>query len=323
MNNLLHEITNKVIENYKLVKNKLRFDGEYINHFASLIFGEDNKEIDINKIKQIRRYIKLNTNKMSSFRGDMLYMLSILISKEENYVEFSNRIIKISEELKDNDFKDGNILVLSAYALAKHSKDEQEETIIKDMKRIYISLKNQYSEFTNEEDYLICALIAIEANKNKVNIEDSKMYIQNIFDYLSDLDNYSKNDLQGIAGSLLLNNNSSAQYEIKKLIKVFNNEDMKIGDEVLPLIGAVSREENPYEYLRKVKQVTKYLCEEEGEYAFYMDKTFRTLISIIIVEMYERYNNFISNEYLEELLCFTVYSFLVSKKQGLFEEVLA
>ena len=54
-----------------------------------------------------------------------------------------------------------------------------------------------------------------------------------------------------------------------------------------------------------------------------MDKTFRTLISIVIVEMYERYNNFISNEYLEELLCFTVYSFLVSKKQGLFEEVLA
>ena len=323
MNNLLHEITNKVIENYKLVKNKLRSDGEYINHFASLIFGEDNKEIDIDKIKEIRKYIKLNTNKMSSFRGDMLYMLSILISKEKNYIEFSNGVINITEQLKDNDFKDGNILVLSAYALAKHSKDSQEEAIIKDMKRIYTSLKKQYKEFTNEEDYLICALIAIKANKNKVNVEDSGVYIQNIFNYLSDLDNYSKNDLQAIAGSLLLNDNPSAQYEIKKLIKIFNNEDMRIGDEVLPLIGAVSREENAYEYLRKVKQVTKYLCEEEGEYAFYMDKTFRTLISIVIVEIYERHNNAISNEYLEELLCFSVYSFIVSKKQGLFEEVLA
>lgn len=322
MNNLLHGITNKVIENYKLVKNKLRFDGEYINHFASLIF-RDNEEIDIDKIKKIRKYIKLNTNKMSSFRGDMLYMLSILISKEENCIDFSDRVINISEQLKDNDFKDGNILVLSAYALAKHSKSEDEEAIIKDMKRIYITLKNQYSEFTNEEDYLVCALIAIESNKNKVNIENSGTHIQNIFDYLSDLDSYSKNDLQGIASSLLLNNNSSAHYEIKKLIKIFNNEGMRIGDEVLPLIGAVSREENTYEYLRKVKQVTKYLCEEEGEYAYYMDKTFRTLISIVIVEMHERYNNFISNEYLEELLCFSIYSFLVSKKQGLFEEVLA
>lgn len=323
MNKLLHEITNKVIENYKLVKNKLRFDGEYINHFASLIFGEDNKEIDIDKIKKVRKYIKLNTNKMSSFRGDMLYMLSILISKEKNYVEFSNRVINITEQLKDNDFKDGNVLVLSAYALAKHSKGGQEEAIIKDMKRIYTSLKNEYKEFTNEEDYLICALIAIKANKNKVNVEDSRVYIQNIFNYLSDLDNYSKNDLQAIAGSLLLNDNSSAQYEIKKLIKIFDNEDMRIGDEVLPLIGAVSRKENIYEYLKKVKNVTKHLCEEEGEYAFYMDKTFRTLISIVIVEIYERYNNSISNEYLEELLCFSVYSFIVSKKQGLFEEVLA
>lgn len=322
MNNLLYGITNRVIENYKLVKNKLRFDGEYINHFASLIFGE-NENINIDRIKEIRKYIKTNTNKMSSFRGDMLYMISILISKEKNYVEFSNRVIEMNEYLKDNDFKDGNFLILSSYALVKHSKKGEEESIVNDMKMIYNSLKNEYEEFIDDEDYLVCTLIAIKGNKDKANIENTSKYIQSMFNYLSDLDHYSKNDLQGIASSLLLNSSASAPYEIKEFIKVFNNEDMRIGDEVLPLIGVVSRGEKIYEYLNKVREVTEYLCEEEGEYAFYMDKTFRTLIAIVIVEIYEKNNSSFSNEYLEELLCFAIYSFLVSKKQGLFEEVLA
>lgn len=322
MNNLLYEITNRVIENYKLAKNKLRFDGEYINHFASLIFGED-ENINIDRIKEIRKYIKANTNKMSSFRGDILYMISILISKENNYIEFSNRVIEMNEYLKDNDFKDGNYLVLSSYALVKHAKIGEEEAIINDMKKIYKSLKNEYEGFIDDEDYLVFALLAIKSNKDKSNIENTSKYIQSMFNYLSDLDYYSKNDLQGIASSILLNSSASAPYEIKEFIKVFNNKDMRIGDEVLPLIGVVARDEEIYEYLNKVKEVTECLCEEEGEYAFYMDKTFRTLIAIVIVEIYERNNSSFSNEYLEELLCFAIYSFLVSKKQGLFEEVLA
>ncbi|GAA0068866.1 hypothetical protein UT300003_03890 [Clostridium sardiniense] len=322
MNNLLYTITNRVIENYKLAKHKLRFDGEYINHFASLIFGED-ENINIDRIKEIRKYIKSNTNKMSSFRGDILYMISILISKENNYIEFSNRVMEMNEYLKDNDFKDGNFLVLSSYALAKHAKIGEEEAIINDMKMIYKSLKNQYEGFIDEEDYLVFALLAIKGNKDKSDIEDTSKYIDSMFNYLSDLDYYSKNDLQGIASSLLLNSSASAPYEIKEFIKAFNDKDMRIGDEVLPLIGVVARDEEIYEYLNKVKEVIECLCEEEGEYAFYMDKTFRTLIAIVIVEIYERNSSSFSNEYLEELLCFAIYSFLVSKKQGLFEEVLA
>ena len=72
-----------------------------------------------------------------------------------------------------------------------------------------------------------------------------------------------------------------------------------------------------------MKDVIECLCEEEAEYTFYMDKTFRTLLGIFIVEIYEKENGAFSNKYLEELLCFVIYSFIVSKNQGLFEEVLA
>ncbi|MGG7160766.1 DUF4003 family protein [Clostridium baratii] len=322
MDKLLYGITNKVIESYRLAKNKLRFDGEYINHFTSLVFRE-NENINIDKIKEIRKYIKANTSKMSSFRGDILYMLSILISKQEDYLKFSDRLIYAGEILKDNDFKEGAYLALSSYALAKYGVYENYNKIVSYIKDIYKTLKKEYKNFVGEDDYLVCTLLAIEASEKMSNVNEMGAYIQSVFNYFSDLEDYSKNDLQGIASSILLNKNVMAPYKAKNIIKIFDRNDLKIADEVLPLIGVVSRGDDAFKYVKKVKDVIECLCEEEAEYTFYMDKTFRTLIGIFIVEIYEKEKGAFSNKYLEELLCFVIYSFIVSKNQGLFEEVLA
>ncbi|MGL4571218.1 MAG: DUF4003 family protein [Clostridium sp.] len=322
MNKLLCGIANKVIDNYKLAKNKLRFDGEYINHFTSLVFKE-NENVNVDRIKAIRKYIKANTSKISSFRGDILYMLSILISKEDNYLEFSNKMIEVGEILKDNDFKEGAHLALSSYAIAKHVNERDYCKLVPYIKSVYRALKVKYNQFTGEDDYLVCTLLAIKVNEDMGNVDEVRKYIESVFEYLSDLETYSKNDLQGIASSILLNKDSMAPYEVKKLIKIFDKNDMKIADEVLPLLGVVAKDEDGFKYVGKVKSVIEYLCDEEGEYSYYMDKTFRTLIGIFIVEAYERECKSVSNKYLEELLCFAIYSFIVSKNQGLFEEVLA
>ncbi|MDU1855321.1 MAG: DUF4003 family protein, partial [Clostridium baratii] len=193
---------------------KLRFDGEYINHFTSLVFRE-NENINIDKIKEIRKYIKANTSKMSSFRGDILYMLSILISKQEDYLKFSDRLIYAGEILKDNDFKEGAYLALSSYALAKYGVYENYNEIVLYIKDIYKTLKKEYKDFVGEDDYLVCTLLAIEASEKMSNVNEMGAYIQSVFNYFSDLEDYSKNDLQGIASSILLNKNVMAPYKAK------------------------------------------------------------------------------------------------------------
>ena len=45
MKESLIELCNRVINNYKKSKEDFRYDGEYINHFASLIYGNRNKEV--------------------------------------------------------------------------------------------------------------------------------------------------------------------------------------------------------------------------------------------------------------------------------------
>ncbi|MGL5870084.1 DUF4003 family protein [Clostridium chrysemydis] len=323
MNSQTMYIANKAIETYKEVKTELRFDGEYINHFASLVFADQNENIDIEKIKEIRKYIKKNTKSLQSFRGDMLYMISILISREENYEEFSDTLIEVNETLKDNGFKSSPYLVLASYSIVKRSNKSERKRVLTNMKLIYSLLYKEFNNITDDEDYLICALLAIKFVRDNEEPKEVLKYIESMFNSLLDLENYSRNDLQNIATSMLLNSSATAQYEIKDLINEFKESDMKIGDQVLNIISVVARDEDIRTYVQNVKDVVEYLCDEEGEYAFYMDKTFRTMIGIVIVELYERKESGFTNRYLKELLCFSIYSFIARKKQNVFEEVLA
>jgi hypothetical protein len=70
----------------------------------------------------------------------------------------------------------------------------------------------------------------------------------------------------------------------------------------------------------KVEMVIDYLCEVESQYEFYMDRSFRAFIAIMLIEFSKEVEE---ERYLEELLSMGVYSFLVSKNQGVFSEVLA
>ena len=91
------------VNNYRMAKEFLRNDGDILNHFASLVFAHYEKEIPVNRVKEIRKYIKTTTTRMSAFRGDTLYILSLLIATtdEEKQVEFIEDIyenMKILEE---------------------------------------------------------------------------------------------------------------------------------------------------------------------------------------------------------------------------------
>ena len=83
MDKFLVDRIQMTVENYRLAKEELRNDGDIINHFASLVFSHYEKEIPVERIKEIRKYIKAATPRLSIFRGDVLYLISILIASLE------------------------------------------------------------------------------------------------------------------------------------------------------------------------------------------------------------------------------------------------
>ena len=99
MDKFLVDRIQMTVENYRLAKEELRNDGDIINHFASLVFSHYEKEIPVERVKDIRKKIKSDTTIMSPFRGDTLNILSLLIAtvdneKEEELIEMIRFILK-------------------------------------------------------------------------------------------------------------------------------------------------------------------------------------------------------------------------------------
>ncbi|MDD6796049.1 MAG: DUF4003 family protein [Clostridiaceae bacterium] len=313
MKDKVKEVCDLTINNYRQVKEELRFDGDYINHLSAVVYASADKKINTELIKKIRSDVKEKTSRMSSFRGDILYIISILISLERNIEKFIEEILDVYDKLLAIGFIDNQYLVLSAYSIVKHVDKEKRDNVIKRMREIYSLMRKNYTNITKHEDYLECALLAIKGiEPQKLEKEMKKLFKR----YLC-IESLSKNSIQGLSMAILLNGNSTD--DVEKLLNQLKKSEIKINHKFLPLLGAVASKNLFNRYISKVNEIIDYLCQEESEYEFYMDKGFRFFIGVVILEKSTNKKE----RFINELLCQGVYSMILSKNQGVFEEVLA
>ena len=316
MNEIIKKTCDITIENYNKVKEELRFDGDYINHYAALIYGGAEKYVPCSKVKKVRSEIKEKTSRMSCFRGDILYIVSLLIALEDKEDIFIDKILKVYDELMEVGFKESQHLVLAAYTIAKHCEASDTFSRIIYMKEIYNSIKDKYKNVTSTDDYMQSALLAIN------NVEKSRImeYMDKAFKIYSELEGLSNNSIQGLIMALLLNPKLEAASKVEEMLIEIEKEDIKISRQFLPLLGVIAGQESTKYYIDRINNIIEYLCSKEGEYEYYMDRGFRFFIGLFILEICNKKNK---ENYLNELLALSIYSFIVSKNNSLFTEVLA
>ena len=317
MDKFLVDRIDMTIENYRLAKEYLRNDGDILNHFASLVFSHYEMAIPIDRVKEIRKSIKASTARMSPFRGDSLYILSLLIATvdREKQDDLINNILEVSELLSEEGFVSSSYLVLTAYSLCRYGKNKDKQILIKNIKEMYELLREKYSNITDEEDYVLCALWAI----NNVDIETVDDFVENVFEHIADSNIRSKNGVQGLANAIILNGSSGDMYRVMEFMLQLQKRKIKIGYQFLPLIGILSNH-NPRKYVDIFEGVIDYMCDEEAEYEYYIDKGFRTIIALVIVSFCTMSNK---KRYIDELLAQGIITFINSKNKGIFEEILS
>ena len=316
MEKILQDRIQLTIKNYREAKDSLRTDGDLLNHFASLVYAHYEKEIPVERVKEIRKYIKATSSRVSPFRGDILYMLSLLIALEEGKEkELVNNIYDIMNLLTEEGFKECDHLVLASFVVAKYGRNKDKHEIISKIKDVYIILKEKYYNITQEDDYLVCALWAL----NDIDVQTIDEFIEVVYDQMSSLQIKSKNGIQGLGNAIILNGSSGDMYRTIEFILQLEKRDLKIAQQFLPVLGVVSNL-TPRKNVEIVEGVIESLCEEEAEYEYYMDKGFRTIIAISIVAFCMVSEK---RRYMDELLAHGVYCFIQSKNKGIFAEVLA
>ena len=314
MDKFLVDRIQMTVDNYRLAKEELRNDGDIINHFAALVFSHYEKEIPVERIKEIRKNIKSATTMMSPFRGDTLNILSLLIATVDNEQELIDDMYETMDMLEEEGFLSGSYLALTALTISKYCKYKDKKEIIKRIKELYIILKEKYSNITNDDDYLLCTLWVI----NNIQAETVDDFIENIFDHIADSNIRAKNGIQGLANAIILNGSSGEMYRTMEFMLQLQKRNIKIANQFLPLLGVITNY-NPRRNVDIVEGVIEYLCDEEGEYEYYIDKGFRTIIAIAIIAFCTMTDK---KRYIDELLAQGILSFINSKNKGIFEEVL-
>lgn len=317
MKDKIKDICDYTIKNYRYAVQNLRYDGDYINHYSALLNGYNNKSINDKEVKEIRTYIRKNTPNMSVLRGDILYIVSFLIeSCSGDNIKICDEIIETFEMLIEHGFKECGYLVLVSYSLVRYCNVADRETAVKKTRNIFMIMKQKYGNLTKEDDYLLCTLLALSG----MDFENIMEHEDHIFKSIHDLRLFSDNGVQCLTNSMMLNGRKNISEKVSELLIKLKKNGIKIGRQFLQLIGIMIRSQNLDKSIEDINEVIEYLCGEESEYSFYIDKDFRNMIAFVIVFMD---NDDSQIEYVDELLAFGTYSFLLSKNQGILNEVLA
>lgn len=313
----IKEICDTTVKNYRYAMQNLRYDGDYINHFSALLNGYYRRNISYDEVREVRGYIKKHTSNMSVFRGDMLYILSFLICATENdKIQMCNDILETFNIFIEERFKECEYLVLAAFSIVRYINKDDRIVTIKRTRHIFNIIKQKYGNLTKEDDYLLCTLLAV----NGLEFDFMTEYMDFIFNYMHDLKLFSNNGVQCLTNSILLNSNENTPDKVSKLLVALEDNDLKIGYQFLQILGVMVEDQDIENSINDIKEIIEYLCDEESEYNFYIDKDFRNMIAFVIA--FQNSDN-TKKKYVDELLAFGTYSFLVSKNQGIINEALA
>ncbi|MGL5084580.1 MAG: DUF4003 family protein [Clostridium sp.] len=316
MENFLKDRIELTVKNYRDARELLRNDGDLLNHYSSLVYAHYEKEIPVERIKEIRKYIKSTSSRVSPFRGDMLYVLSILIAVDDlDEEKIMLDVYEVMELLVEEGFNECDHLVLTAFVIVKYGKSENRASIVKKSREVFYLLKEKHYNITKEDDYLVCALWAL----NDIDVDTINEFIDIVFQQIKKVNIKSNNGVQGLANAIILNGSSGHMYRTMEFLLQLEKRDVKVAQQFLPLLGVVTNG-TPRKYVDRVEEVIEELCEEEYEYEYYMDKGFRTIIATVIVSFSTSVGK---KRYIDELLGHGIYCLIKSKNKGLFSDILA
>lgn len=277
------ELKNKVnllSENYKEIKKQLRSDGDLYNHFEALLYGLTDKELDLEKINEIREYIK-NKKTNSIFKGNFLKIFSILMDNRDDYKEVYKDTIVVYDFLVSKGFTHSNETVFASFILSKRFKEEELNYRVNKL----IEIK----ELLGSNEYISCANLAA-GNKDIKTIEKEFNEVKQIMASLG----YSYDCEKENFVLTLISNEGNLKERTKKAINILKEieEEYLINSlNFLSLIAIASLFTScEKSFISEFNDVYNMLKETKG-YKFFISKEVRIIISLCVV----------INKYAEEM----------------------
>lgn len=288
-----------IINRYNKIKSNLRFDGEYLNYFTSILSNVNKNIINYDKIKYIRRFFSDRTAWHSSFRGTGLYIISIILSFEENLDKKMEELIEIEQELVSKGFRESSYLALASYILHK-SKDSN---IVQKFIDMYGVIHHKSDKITCEEDYPMIALIVYKNISGETLVSKYDDYFS-VYKFVEAKSNDITQDM--VISSIVFNNGINLNDNMMK-------EKIEAQYAILYPIF-FNKTENTVERL----DMCEAKLEEHVELQLFMNGSFRRFLAMVLIL---QNNSDICNEDLEMLISLCILNFTKTQETSILSDL--
>lgn len=279
---------------YYKTKNNLRFDGEYLNYLVSLLWIIRKDNLDFDRIKRIRKIFSDKTKWHSSFRGTGLYIISVLLSSEDEDKEKMDRIIDIEGKLVGKGFKESAYLALASYILENREKEYSIEKFIE----LYELIRNKNQKITGKEDYPLIALLVYKG----IGKDDLENRYEKNLNLLKNLEVKSTDVTQDMIISSLIFNDELISNQSLFHVKIESQYAM-----LYPIFFGDKK--------RSVHYLTSFeeKLEDYNELQLFMDGSFRRFLSMILILIKEGES---SKEDLELVISLCILNFTMAQEHS-------
>jgi len=158
--------TNIMLKNYLALAKAFPWEMNLSQHFVALIYAQkEGKEVDVERIKEMSRFIKEETGGFSEYRGNNKFMLAaLLVHQYMEPIEQFEQMQKNDEYLKLAGFKYSSYLPIANYALLITSDEVILQEDVKERAKkaydIYLAMKKNHPWLTSGDDYPLAVLLS-------------------------------------------------------------------------------------------------------------------------------------------------------------------
>lgn len=285
MDLLLKQKVDLMADNYSELKKAFKWEYSIVKHFVAMNSALKNKKVneeEIERIEEIKAYIKKEVGLFSQFRGMNLFILSSLLYLESNYKNFFENMQRVYKKMTDAGFRNSQYLPLGSYTMVKEISMDKWNEKIERMESFYSNMKKNHPWLTTADDYVLAAVLATsDLDVEKASEEMEKCY------RLLNKKRFSKGDSLQSLSHILAFGEEDAESKCNRAVYLYDElkgEKCKLRYDGLASLGVLTlTTSDNSQVVEEVKEVYEYIKEKDGYGIFSIEKSHIVMLAISLV----------------------------------------
>ena len=286
MNQKLQERCQLFVENKNTLDKNFVWDGATIMPVCAMLHAEQNRSVDIQKMKECRKILK---EKVGVFSGLRSYGEMVLLSKmalSENPADYLEKTLQAYTLIKKHKMSESAFTALAAMLLVEHVDLLRWEQILESTQRIYARMKKDHPFLTGTEDVSFALLMAMSDLPEEWMMQEAEACYEVLRKKLGVSDG-----VQSLSHILAMDERETTEKcdGIFELGQMFKEKKKRFNGEGIVLYGGLNMlQVDRTALLDEIIEVDEYLKVQKG-FGFFGIDTYQRLMyaSMLVMNQYD------------------------------------